>query len=207
MSAGWGELHAGGVTCMHCLGRVNSSSSRCRDDSHCKADEVGLPTASWEPAPRGKQQWYTIKHFGQWDGSGGKGTCCQAWLQSLGPTWWKERTDSYKLSSGLHTCSKVPAYYTSPHPKISAINIKKAIITHSIHNTQHLYTSPYMPYPYHKHYVQHTYYTNCTHKYHIIYIYTHTIHKLLAYHSQVAHTIHIHATCKLYTYPTHKYHT
>lgn len=42
------------------------------------------------------------------DGSAGEGPCCQAWVQILGPTWWKKRADCCRLSSACmpwqHVC-------------------------------------------------------------------------------------------------------
>lgn len=75
---------------------------------------------------------------------------------------------------------------------ITAVIIEKATATRLSHNTQHIYTSPYMP--------QHTCHTvhnillhelyNYTHKYHL-----HTHHtKLPAHHTQITHTTHMYTT-------------
>lgn len=33
------------------------------------------------------------------------GPCVMTWVQSPGPTWWRERSDSHKLSPSLHVCT------------------------------------------------------------------------------------------------------
>lgn len=43
---------------------------------------------------------------GQWQESlGVSSKVLSAWVRYLGPTWWKERTSSYKLSSDYHMYS------------------------------------------------------------------------------------------------------
>lgn len=48
--------------------------------------------------------------FNSW--ARGKGTCHQVRVLSVGLTWWKERTNSYKLSSDLHMCTLAHITYT-----------------------------------------------------------------------------------------------
>jgi hypothetical protein len=52
-----------------------------------------------------------VHQAGPGDGPVSKGTCHQTWwltyVGCLEPTWWKERTDSQKLSSNLYICSPV----------------------------------------------------------------------------------------------------
>lgn len=62
-----------------------------------------------------KNKFFLQEEYSGWqDGSADKGTCHQALNGILGPTWWMERTYSYKLSSDFHM-----------HPVVCMCNFNK----------------------------------------------------------------------------------
>lgn len=56
------------------------------------------PTLRWINKPKVKEsEQIRLQIGGQRDGLTYKGTCCQAWVQSPQPTWWRERTNSWAV--------------------------------------------------------------------------------------------------------------
>lgn len=60
-------------------------------------------------------------------GSAGEGTCNQTWVPSLGPTLWKERINSQKLFSALHTTHTYTNTWMNKCMKIFKCNRKHVV--------------------------------------------------------------------------------